>query len=145
MKKILLVATILFLISCTNLKSIKSVIMIDNKRNEWNRGKQFAIDKKNGTVCKVAVDELSNNKRESGYVINGKNPQDILLYLNPRIRVSEGDTLIVFREDDNLLGRLKIDKKGLFYKASLNESFHDEVKLESFDKVLIEEREGENK
>ena len=87
-----------------------------------------------------ALDHMVRENRENGYVIDARNPKDILYYLHDLHLVKEGDSGIVFRLDNELIGKVVFVREGGRLKASLSELADQRKPMQPFDKILLEVR-----
>ena len=87
-----------------------------------------------------ALDHMVRENRENGYVIDARNPKDILYYLHDLHLVKEGDSGIVFRLDNELIGKVVFVREGGRFKASLSELADQRKPMQPFDKILLEVR-----
>lgn len=84
-----------------------------------------------------ALDELSRINGDPAYIIDPRDPEDIVVYVNS-IRTAGAGTLgYVFREDDEFVGTIRFVRRGSRLVAELLEIAED-MELRAFDKVLIE-------
>jgi hypothetical protein len=85
----------------------------------------------------LAMDQLSRDTRESGYVIDPRDPRAILLYVSrlhsPRI----GDTIYVFRREDELLATLRVTAVGDTITAVLVSQAEKNKPIAAFDRILV--------
>jgi hypothetical protein len=85
----------------------------------------------------LAMDQLSRDTRESGYVIDPRDPRAILLYVSrlhsPRI----GDTIYVFRREDELLATLRVTAVGDTITAVLVNQAEKNKPIAAFDRILV--------
>jgi hypothetical protein len=105
--------------------------------------RQFAtaLRYKNGIIAnyQVAFDTMLANKAENGYIINAENDKAIHIQLNEIFGNPINTTAIVFREDDEYIGKIKIgtlENNGVL-KASVVELAKNKT-IQPFDKILLE-------
>ena len=101
--------------------------LLDSQRSEIN---QFLY----------ALDSLQKTSRENGYLLDARDPKTIKVYAAKARLLSEGTIGVVFRRDDEYIGKIKFFKKGGEFFASLVELKKPDVPFEPFDKVLIQEQ-----
>ncbi len=93
----------------------------------------------------LAMDSLARSTREGGYVLDPRDPQSILLYISRLHAPQVGDTVYVFRQEDELLATLRITAVGETVRASLVEPGTARKPIAAFDRILLaaaEEKKG---
>ncbi len=84
-----------------------------------------------------ALEELTNQNRENGYILDPRNTDNIVVYLDALRQVVDGTIGYVFRRDDEFIGTIRFESDGSRVSASLVELAGD-TKLAPYDKVLVE-------
>ena len=84
-----------------------------------------------------ALEELTNQNRENGYILDPRNTDNIVVYLDTLRQVVDGTIGYVFRRDDEFIGTIRFDSDGNRVSASLVELAGD-FELAPYDKVLVE-------
>ena len=95
-----------------------------------------SVERKNSLIRNYqnAFDHLSRTKPESGYIIDPSNPNSIRVYINKIHTIKEGDTALVFREDDEYIGNIQFFQTEDGIKAKVIDIKKD---IEPFDKILL--------
>lgn len=114
---------------------------IENDYETMLRQVATALRQKNGIIAnyQVAFDAMLADKAENGYIINAENDKDIQIHLNEIFGNPINVMAIVFREDDEYIGKIRISKmenNGIL-KASVIELAKNKV-IQPFDKILLE-------
>lgn len=84
-----------------------------------------------------ALDSLVQADRENGYIIDPRDPNNILVYIDKIRQVTDGTTALVFRNDDQSIGVIRFSVSGGTTRASLVKLSADQ-QLMPFDKILIQ-------
>jgi len=87
-----------------------------------------------------ALERLQKTSRENGYILDARDPKTVKVYVDKDRRLAEGMIGVVFRKDDEYIGKVKFFKKDGEFFASVAELKKTAVPLEPFDKVLIQEQ-----
>lgn len=84
-----------------------------------------------------AFNHLTRTSPESGYIIDPRNPNDIGVYINKIHSIKEGDTALVFRSDDEYIGKISFffGEEGIRAKVVTLKGIKE---IEPFDKILLE-------
>jgi len=93
----------------------------------------------------LAMDQLARDTREGGYILDPRDPQAILIYVSRLHAPQVGDTVYVFRREDELLATLRITAVGDTVRASLVEQAAPGKPIAAFDRILLalaEEKRG---
>lgn len=84
-----------------------------------------------------AFTELTKDNRENGYVLDARDPENILVFID-RIRdVPTGTRGYVFRRDDELIGVIEFQLREGVVSASLVQSRPD-MEIRPFDRILLQ-------
>ena len=83
-----------------------------------------------------AFDEFATINRETGYIIDPRNRNSMLVFVDPLRQVQIGDIGYVFRQDDELIATIQFTSTGPQASARLVELAGDLV-VEPLDKVLV--------
>lgn len=84
-----------------------------------------------------SYDFLTKKNRESGYIIDQRDGENILIYINPIYAPVEGDLGYVFRRDDEYIGTIRFSVSDGTIMASLLELASEKKPLEPFDRILV--------
>ena len=79
-----------------------------------------------------------SSSRENGYVLDARNPEKIIVYIDKIHAVRDGDLGYVFRQEDNLIATIRFDVTSREITASLVELTSEDAAMAPFDKVLID-------
>ena len=85
-----------------------------------------------------ALDSLVADSRENGYVLDPRDSEKIIVFIDKIHQVSEGDLGYVFREEDELIGIIRFSVTPREITASLVEITAPEETIAPFDKILIQ-------
>jgi hypothetical protein len=114
----------------------------------WNRLSD-ALGKKNEIIADqrrendgflYAVDHLLSTSRENGYVLDPRNTRSVTVYMNKNRQISDGSFGIIFRRDDEYIGRVRFFRRAGVLLASLVELDKTDNPIQPFDKILIQEQ-----
>ncbi len=121
------------------LKSIDNLSksIINDYENLWY-GLVSTVKQKNSQIedYRVALDAVLKERPESGYIISAVNPSRISIHINRLLTVREGDSALVFRTDDQYIGKIEFYKTSEGMKAKLV-SLAGKEKMRPFDRILI--------
>ncbi len=85
-----------------------------------------------------AFDYILNEKPESGYIIDPRKSSDIFIHMNKVYKLTDGESAVVFRTDDEYIGMIKIYKKeSNGFRAKLVSRMKGKM-VKPFDKILLE-------
>jgi len=84
------------------------------------------------------LDHLVSASRENGYILDARNPEKIIVYLDKILDVEDGDTGYVFRQEDELIALIRFNVTPEEITASLTESVSPDLTIAPFDKILID-------
>jgi len=84
-----------------------------------------------------AVSAFQKSSRENGFIIDPRNSKQVLVYVDPVMKVKAGDTGYVFRTDDNYIGMVRFLELGAVSKAEVIELADPEKQILPFDKILL--------
>jgi len=87
---------------------------------------------------RYALDSLVRQNRENGYIIDPRNTADIGYFLHDLHLVNDGDFGIVFRQDNEYIGKVGFKKEGDRLRAFLAELNSQSNPMQPFDKILLE-------
>ncbi len=85
-----------------------------------------------------ALDHLVSSSRENGYVLDARNPERIIVYIDKIHAVRDGDLGYVFRQEDNLIATIRFNVTSREITASLVELTSEDAAMAPFDKILID-------
>ncbi|MCF7927774.1 MAG: hypothetical protein K9L68_02030 [Spirochaetales bacterium] len=102
--------------------------------------KNLLIEKQRAALdrFRYAVEDLTLRNSENGYIIDPRDSERIVLYVNSINPLEEGDTAYVFRRDDELLGTVTVYKEDNRWFARLNSLAGEEASIQPFDKILLD-------
>ena len=122
---------------------------IDNSYERlWNRLAE-TVDRKNAIIqsqsedlnqITFAMDYLISTSNENGYILDPRDPKNIAVHVSGLRRVDEGMSALVFRRDDEYIGKIRFFRKDGKFRAVLTELAAAANPLKPFDKVLIKEQ-----
>ena len=85
-----------------------------------------------------ALDFILNEKPESGYIIDPRKLSNMFIHMNKVYKLTDGETAVIFRSDDEYIGKIKIYKKDSNgFRAKLISRMKGK-KVKPFDKILLE-------
>lgn len=100
--------------------------------------KALAAEKRERELFQRALSFQLRQQRESGYIIGAAPADALLLLLNDMSQLIPGDTAIVFRDDDQMIARIKLtQQEGSRYRAEVLEMLSEGETIQPLDKVLI--------
>lgn len=83
-----------------------------------------------------AFSGYTRNENEAGFVIDGRNPERVLLYVDPIFRFADGTTAWAFRAADVQIAELKLRRDGDSVLARV-ERLESGFSLQPFDRILL--------
>lgn len=84
-----------------------------------------------------ALDELARVNGDTGYILDPRNPDDVVVYVSRIRNVEVGSIGYVFRRDDEFVGTIRFVGRDGRIGAELVDTVED-MQLRAFDKVLID-------
>lgn len=87
-----------------------------------------------------ALTELSRFQGDTGYILDPRDPEAVVVYVNPILSVEPGTVGYVFRRDDEFVGTIRFTGGTGGFVARVEETV-EEIEIRAFDKVLIEVQE----
>ncbi len=114
----------------------------------WN-GLADGIEKKNRIIAdrdaglasfNFALEHFLKTSRENGFVIDARKPEKIGVYMDKIRAIPDGTLGLVFRQDDEYIGRVRFRVDGGELFASVLELENAENPMKPFDKILIQEQ-----
>jgi len=84
-----------------------------------------------------AISAFQKSSRENGFILDPRNQTEILLYVDPVMKIKAGDSGYVFRTDDNYIGMVKFTEVGTVSKATVTELADTSKPILPFDKILL--------
>ncbi len=111
--------------------------IVSEYENLWY-GLAAAVKNKNSQIedYRVALDAVLKERPESGYIISAKNPAAVSIHINRLIPVKDGDSGLVFRSDDDFIGRVDFYKAADGFRAKVV-SLEAGKTMRPFDRILI--------
>lgn len=96
------------------------------------------ISKKNEDLkhFRYAIEFLASEQSEGGYIIDARNPESVKTILNRSFKVNNGDTALVFRADDEYIGKILFLESGSRVKAKIIE-ISPSQSMKPFDKIML--------
>ncbi len=88
---------------------------------------------------RYAFDYLARTEPESGYIVDPRDTDAIFVHLRAVHAVKDGTTAMVFREDDEYVGRIQFYAAGAGVLARVVE-IQEGRKIQPFDRILIKVR-----
>jgi hypothetical protein len=85
-----------------------------------------------------ALDFLVADSRENGYILDPRDPENIIVFIDKIHAVNDGDQGYVFRREDELIGIIRFSVTPREITASLVEISAPEETIAPFDKILIQ-------
>ncbi|OHD57394.1 MAG: hypothetical protein A2Y33_07885 [Spirochaetes bacterium GWF1_51_8] len=96
------------------------------------------VEKKNKLIdtYEYAFEYFTKIGRESGYILDPRDSKKIVVYINKAYPIKKGDTAIVFRNDDEYIGKIKLDPQADAVIAEIIELAEGEQIL-PLDRILV--------
>jgi hypothetical protein len=122
--------------SLGRLDSLSKEIISDYERL-WKELSKV-LEKRNRDIANYrhALDYILKERPESGYIIDSRNEAKIETHINRLHKINEGDTALIFREDDEYIGKIQFYKTADGMKAKKVETAGGK-KISPFDKILL--------
>jgi hypothetical protein len=89
---------------------------------------------------RYAMNYILNLRPENGYIIDARNPELIKFHMFRALRVADGESAMVFRNEDEYIGKIQFVKKPYGMRARVIATEGDK-KIQPFDKILLELKE----
>jgi hypothetical protein len=83
-----------------------------------------------------AMNYLSITRHESGFVIDARNPNRMLIFIDQAYSLKNGDTAYIFKNDDKPIARISLTPDHGQIIAKVKEVLRP-IKIEPFDKILL--------
>ncbi len=83
-----------------------------------------------------AMNYLSMTRRESGFVIDSRNPSRMLIFIDQVYSLKKGDMAYVFKNGDDPVAKIELSPENGRVVAKVKEVLRP-VKIEPFDKILL--------
>jgi len=108
-------------------------------REETIRQKNDIITAKDGIIEQYlySLEYLTHNKRENGYIIDQRNPDALVVYLNEIYKIQDGDAGYVFRKEDEYIATVRFHVSGDVVTVSVVDLGQEDKPIEPFDRILI--------
>lgn len=108
-------------------------------KNEEITGLETTVAARENTISRMeyAVDTRVDIDRENGFVLDPRDPEDMLVRINPDLPVREGDLGYVFRNVDEFIGTVRFVRFPEGFRAALVSLEDSDKPVEPFDKILI--------
>ena len=84
-----------------------------------------------------AVNYLAKDQAENGYILDATDPKNINVFINSIVKIKNGTIGLVFRTEDNYIGKIKLNWQGQYLRAEVVELQNDKQLL-PFDKILLQ-------
>jgi phage host-nuclease inhibitor protein Gam len=96
------------------------------------------VNEKNDDLSsyEYAVNYLSMIRRESGYVMDARNPNRIIIFVDHVFSVKNGDIAYILKNDDTPIAKIELNLEHGRIIAKVKEILKP-IKIEPFDKILI--------
>jgi hypothetical protein len=103
----------------------------------WQKALKI-VEKKNKLIdtYEYAFEYYTKIGRETGYILDPRDPKKMVVYINKAYLIKKGDTAIVFRNDDEYIGKIKLDPQADAVIAEVIELAEGE-KILPLDRILI--------
>jgi len=85
-----------------------------------------------------ALDSLVADSRENGYVLDPRDPENIIVFVDKIHTINNGDLGYVFRQEDELIGTIRFSVTADEITASTEELVSPDEGIAPFDKILIQ-------
>ncbi len=85
-----------------------------------------------------ALESLVQSSRENGYILDPRDGENIIVFMDTIHKVRENDIGYVFREDDEVIGTVRFFFVSGRLRARLIELMEEENPIQPFDKILIQ-------
>lgn len=85
-----------------------------------------------------AFSHYVQQNNENGFVIDARDDSKILVFIDPLYTVTDGDKGIIFRSDDELIGRVRFEVYERETVAVVEELITDNNPIQPFDKILLQ-------
>ncbi len=111
--------------------------IVQNYDDLWNK-MAGVIQKKNNMIdsYRFALDAYSKINRENGYVVDPRDTNRILVYIDKIYNIKNDDSGIVFRNEDETIATIKFYQDFEGIKAKIGELYGTN-QIQPFDKILI--------
>ncbi len=104
-----------------------------SERNSTIKEKEAVIDQ-----YRYSLDFLTYKNRENGYIIDQRDPERLVVFLNKIHKIQDGDLGYVFRKEDEYIATIKFHVSEDSVTASLVELGQEDKPMEPFDRILID-------
>jgi hypothetical protein len=114
-----------------------STSIINDYENFWY-SLTSALKNKNRQIedYKKALDAVLKERPESGYIISPADPAKVSIHINRLIPVKEGDRGLIFRTDDEYIGRIELFRTADGFKGKIV-SIEPGKTMKPFDRILM--------
>jgi DNA repair exonuclease SbcCD ATPase subunit len=85
-----------------------------------------------------ALDSHTRTSRENGYILDPRDSSRMTVYINPRIPLGQTTTGYVFREQDEPVATVEIQRTGTTLTASLVSLTSEDNPIRPFDNILVQ-------
>ncbi|MFW5693545.1 MAG: hypothetical protein ACOCYB_00145 [Alkalispirochaeta sp.] len=108
-------------------------------RDEVIEERDETIDRQDSRISEFlfALDQFARVNGDTGYIIDPRDEENIVVYINRIRNVSIGSIGYVFRRDDEFVGTVRFEDRDGRITAQLVDTAED-MQLRAFDKVLID-------
>ncbi|MFO8042232.1 MAG: hypothetical protein R6U25_03440, partial [Alkalispirochaeta sp.] len=109
-------------------------------------GRDEVIEERESTISRqdtriseflFALDQFARVNGDTGYIIDPRNEENIVVYINRIRNVSVGSIGYVFRQDDEFIGTVRFEDRDGRITARLVDTA-DDKQLRAFDQILID-------
>lgn len=87
-----------------------------------------------------ALNSLVSSSRENGYVLDSRNPKELVVFIGDLYALEDGETGFIFRKDDEIIATVQFYKRGEKFYARVVEMANSENAIQPFDKILVEKK-----
>jgi|GEM_PF-697254 len=111
---------------------------IVNDYEKMRKNLLTVIKKKNRELSMhhYALDRLLEKRPESGYILDSRQPSSMVVYMKKVIKVRSGIKALVFRKDDEYIGKIKFYYRYGELRARVIEVARNK-KIQPYDRILI--------
>lgn len=132
------------------IRSLESVwqglVSVVNQKDQTIAQRNQTISSQSNTIASLSaqigsytygLDSLVQTNRENGYIIDPRDPNNILVYVNKVRQIADGTTALVFRNDDQSIGSIRFTVANGVTRAAVVKLTPNQ-QIMPFDKILIQ-------
>lgn len=118
-----------------------------NSYEDLIRGLIASVEYKNAVIYqkdvqleryRYAMSSLIKDTRENGYILDPRDVNNIHVFLDGTIRISDGDSAYVFRTDEEMIAEIQFFLQNGIVLARLTEQVSEDKTMKPYDKILIQ-------